>query len=121
MGVIDNAKEIADLVKKVGDIDLYRKIVALESEILDLTREKRQLEEKVSNLEQSLAFKEKLVFKEPLYWLEGDGTPYCPGCWVEKRQAVHLMYRYNYKVDEQWDCPICKFEYLVYSDRKEKQ
>ena len=26
MGIIDQAKELADLIKKVGDIELYRRI-----------------------------------------------------------------------------------------------
>ncbi len=43
MGITDNAEEIADLIKKVGDIELYRKIVELEGEIVDLTRQKRSL------------------------------------------------------------------------------
>jgi hypothetical protein len=36
MGIIENAKDIADLIKKAGDIELYRKICALEGEIIDL-------------------------------------------------------------------------------------
>ncbi len=34
MGVVDHAKEIADLIKKYNDQDLYERIVALREEIL---------------------------------------------------------------------------------------
>ena len=34
MGIIDNAKEVADLIKKIGDVDLYKKIVDLQSQIV---------------------------------------------------------------------------------------
>ena len=35
MSIIDNAKEVATLIKKIGDVDLYRKIGELEGEIID--------------------------------------------------------------------------------------
>jgi hypothetical protein len=43
MGVIDDVKEVGDLIKKYNDIELNRKIVNLEGEVLDLTRDKRRL------------------------------------------------------------------------------
>src|SRR5258708_28116744 len=95
MGVIENAKEIADLVKKIGDIELYRKIIALESEVMDLTREKRQLEHKVEELERALVMRQKLVFKEPFYLAEGDNTPFCASCWEGKQQAVHVVKQWS--------------------------
>jgi len=39
MGIIDNAKELADLLKAAGNTELYRKIVELEGEIIELTRQ----------------------------------------------------------------------------------
>lgn len=54
MSVIDNIKEIAGLIKKVGDIELYRKIIELEGELIELTREKRNLEERVADLGKQL-------------------------------------------------------------------
>lgn len=81
MGILDNAKEIADLIKKVGDVDLYRKIVELEGEIVELTRQKRALEERVAELTDALAFKSHLTYREPFYFADGDEVPYCPKCW----------------------------------------
>ena len=50
MGIIDSAKEIADLIKQVGDMELYRKIVELEGEIIELTRKARGYEEEIEKL-----------------------------------------------------------------------
>jgi hypothetical protein len=47
MGVVENMKDVADLIKKIGDIELNRKILTLENEVLDLSREKRRLENQV--------------------------------------------------------------------------
>src|SRR5437667_557533 len=60
MGILDSAKEIADLVKKIGDIELYRKIVELEGQLIELTREKREFEERCDRFEKQLAFSKTL-------------------------------------------------------------
>jgi hypothetical protein len=40
MGAVENVKEVADLIKKFNDIDLNRRILNLENEVLDLSRDK---------------------------------------------------------------------------------
>jgi hypothetical protein len=90
MSIINNAKEIADLIKKVGDAELYRKIVELEGEIVDLTREKREAETEVERLREGLYTKGKMTFKRRFYFMEDDPIPYCPKCWEVDRIAVHL-------------------------------
>jgi hypothetical protein len=89
MGVVENMKDVADLVKKFNDIDLNRRILDLENEVLDLARAKRRGEERIEALERTLKFKGSLAFKEPFYWLNGDNVPFCPNCW-EKEHEVRL-------------------------------
>jgi len=113
MGVIENMKEVADLVKKVGDIDLNRKLVNLEGEVLDLTRDKRRLESKVEELEGILRLRKSLTFSEPFYAAERDEVPYCPSCWESKDKAVHLVVAFNTTTEGRWDCPSCKHIYLI--------
>jgi hypothetical protein len=117
MGVIENMKEVADLVQKIGDIDLNRKLVNLEGEVLTLTREKRHLEVKVEELERVVKLKKSLAFREPFYYLEGDKTPYCPGCWEDKQASVHLTYIGDYDSTLDWMCPVCKHRYEVHKNR----
>lgn len=91
MSIIDNAKEVALLVQKLGDIDLYRKIVELEGEIIELTREKRQLEEKPVDIQRSQEIIQKLHFDSPFYATE-DGTElYCARCVESDYRAVHVV------------------------------
>jgi chaperonin cofactor prefoldin len=54
MGVVENMKDVSDLVKKFNDIELNRRILTLENEVLDLSRDKRRAEEKVEELERTL-------------------------------------------------------------------
>lgn len=111
MDVVQNMKEVADLVKKFNDIELNRRILNLENEVLDLSRDKRRAGEKVEELERALKFKGELQFRDPYYWREGDPTPYCPACWDTKRMAAHIV---RIKDPVRYDtvqCPSCKHVY----------
>jgi len=107
MSIINNAKEIADLVKKLGDIELYRKIVELEGEIIELTREKNALTEKNQELIMALKISSDMVFKSPFYYLLDDPVPYCPKCWEVDRTAVHLINNDTMEGQKQFICPNC--------------
>ena len=114
MGVVENMKDVADLIKKLGDIDLNRRILKLEEEVLDLSREKRRGEEKIEELERSLKFKGELKFKEPFYWLGDDQVPYCGKCWEHERTAVHVVYSHQNSAGQYWNCPNCKTHYTTH-------
>jgi hypothetical protein len=109
MGVIENMKELADLIKKAGDIELYRKIVESEGEVIGLTRENRRLNERVGQLEGLVALQKRMIFRAPFYFQDGDQTPYCPRCWEASKCAVHLLLISG----SRWDCPNCKQMFLV--------
>jgi hypothetical protein len=120
MSILNNAKELAELIKKIGDIDLYRKIVELEGEILELTRQKREVDDKVEKLLDALSFKERLTFKSPVYFAAGDSTPYCPKCWEGQKLASHLAPPNVMKV-LMWACPQCKAEFQIQPDPRHAQ
>ena len=111
MGVLDEMKEIGDLIKKAGDIDLYRRIVKLEGEVIDLTRDKRRADEKIEELERNLNMQKELVFRKPFFYLGGDPAPFCPGCWDAKKKAIHLVNRHVSGFGMQMVCPVCSNHY----------
>ncbi len=112
MSVVESMKDVAELVKKFNDIELNRHILNLENEVLDLSRDKRRLEEKVEELERTLRLRRELHFFEPFYWAKGDATPYCPSCWEAKTSAVHLLFGHDSTDGSSaWKCPSCKHEY----------
>lgn len=114
MGIVENIKDAADLAKKVGDIELYRKIVELEGEVIELTREKRQGEHKIEELEQKLSLRSKMTRKTPFYFQEGDSDPFCPRCFEKDHVAVHLFLGLNGEDAKRWDCLDCKRQFLIY-------
>jgi hypothetical protein len=111
MGAVENVKEIADLIGKFHDIELNRRILKLEEEVLDLSREKRRAEEKLEELERTLKFKGELVFKEPFYWLGTDQTPYCPVCWESEHKAVHVHFNNSHNAIQYWVCLNCEAQF----------
>jgi len=115
MGVVENMKDVADLVRKFNDIELNLRILALEAEVMDLSREKRHVEEKVEGLERALEFQGKLTFDAPFCWLEGDPAPYCAACWEDKHKAVHVVLASEDQRHARLDCPICRHQYLLQS------
>jgi hypothetical protein len=111
MSIVSNAKEIADIVKKLGDIELYRKIVELEGEIIELTRANHSLEVRVQELTSTLAVSQNLTFKEPFYYAEGDPVPFCPKCWEGERKAIHLVNGGSFEGETKFECVPCKHVY----------
>jgi len=109
MGIIDNVKEIADLIKKLNDVDLYRKIVGLEGEILDLTRQNRQFQQEVEELQATVDIQHKLEFRAPFYWVEGDKTPYCAKCWESQKKAIHMFFVGVDDASNVFRCSLCEF------------
>ena len=113
MSIVDNAKEIASLVKKIGDVELYRKIVELEGEIIELTRTNRELEDNLSNLSRSQDIIETLKFDSPFYISENGDELYCARCIESEQIAIHLADTGNKNLRRSiWECPQCKSQYV---------
>lgn len=91
MDIVQNAKELAALIKKLGDIELERRTLSLQSEILELTSELLELKKVNAEMKQRLELSIKLTFKAPLYYADGDPTPFCPICWEQHGKAIHTI------------------------------
>ncbi|OGV32558.1 MAG: hypothetical protein A2020_14760 [Lentisphaerae bacterium GWF2_45_14] len=108
MSIIDNAREIADLVKKLDNVELYRRIAKLEEEIIDLSRAKREADCEVQKLREQIEKRQKLEFRAPYYFAPGDTQPYCPKCWEAENISVHLQGPTLFNGRPQYQCPNCK-------------
>ena len=113
MSIIDNAKEIADLVKKVGDIDLYRKIVELQAEVVQLSTRNFELEKKAKDLEDDLHRKQSLAHVRLIYYADDDPIPFCPRCWEIDNKLIHLFgpVKVTDPAVQFWQCLVCHYDY----------
>ncbi|MGC8773767.1 MAG: hypothetical protein ACP5R6_00690 [Chlorobaculum sp.] len=95
MGIIDNAMEVADLVKKYNDLDLYQKIVDLQDEIFQLREENLSLRNRLKELEFVKDVSSRLRRDGNVYRLkefdDSESGPYCMTCWDADRKLVNLI------------------------------
>jgi hypothetical protein len=107
MGVLDTAKDLVEVIRKIDNIELYKKVLDLQTEVLKLFEENSKLKETVKSLEDTLAVKETLVHDQNAYWIPiDDGTrrnlrdgPFCAHCWDNDRKLVRLHHG-----DVSWWC-----------------
>jgi hypothetical protein len=111
MGAAEYVKDVAEFVKKFNDIELNRRILKLEEEVIDLTRDKRRADDRVEELERALKLSKELVFKDPYYRVEGEPGLFCPACWDTKRIAARVVTVTHPVVGDQKVCPSCKHIY----------
>ena len=94
MSIISNAKEIADLVKKYNDQELYQKLVSLREEILEIREENVSLKEEVKTLKEAQKISVTLIRKDNYYIKEGDIDRkegiFCMSCWDYDNKLVNL-------------------------------
>lgn len=104
MGLLDNAKEAVQLVQKIDNIELYRKILDLQADALKMVEENATLKNQIKSLEEKLKIKDSLTFENNDYWIKReDGSkdgPFCTHCWDREQKLVRL----NLRGDEVWSC-----------------
>lgn len=111
MGFVDKIIETAKLAQRIDNIELYRKILDLQAEALDLVEQIRQKDEVIKDLQEKLAIQGQMKYEAPFYWrIDGDARdgPYCQQCWDNNRKVIRLQGDRH----GAWDCPTCKSTYF---------
>jgi hypothetical protein len=111
MDILERVKDIAGLVKKYNDQELYQHIVDLREQILGLREENLQLRERNNALETTANIQEELVRDGNLYFRKDDPKkehPYCVPCWDYDRKLIGLLNARNKLTGEAgYECRIC--------------
>jgi regulator of replication initiation timing len=113
MGILDSAKDVAKAVQEINNLELYKRVLDLHSDIIELVEANNLLRTENKDLKATLELREKMVFKEPFYYQDGDQTPFCPACWETKNTPVHVTFIFDNRENTRWDCPSCKHGYLI--------
>ena len=112
LNIIDHAKELAELIKKYNDQDLYERIVSLREEILGLKEDNLSMKEQLKTLGETQTIQSKLLRKGNYYVLEddpeGSHNIYCLACWDHDRKLISLYRGHPYKGQGTISCNICK-------------
>ncbi|MBL7152395.1 MAG: hypothetical protein ISS79_01665 [Phycisphaerae bacterium] len=115
MGIVENAKEAVKLVQQIDNVELYRKILDLQSEAMDLTEQLQQRDEKIRFLEEALRLKGKMIPIRSAYYLTDDAGeivdgPFCTKCFDVDHVQCRLVRTGNY-YHELVHCLKCKIEF----------
>ena len=123
MGLYEGIKDAIGIAQKADNIELYRQLLDLgaqalemQAEIARLTAENEELR-KAKDIESDIEY-----YIDAFVTRKSDEKPikYCAACWVDKKKLVPLQ-------DIQWknyDCPLCKTRVIdmrTWEHRKEEE
>lgn len=96
MGIIENAKDAVKLVQKIDNIELYRKILDLQSEAIELIEQSKLKDERITKLKNALRAKGKMVCKDSAYYLTDDkgeiiDGPFCTKCFDTDQDTIRIV------------------------------
>lgn len=90
---METVKGVSNLVKEIGDIELNRKIIDLQTEVYELIEENHRLKAMNEELLNVKKIEGNLIFKSNVYYLK-NGTeekgPYCSTCWDKDKKLINM-------------------------------
>lgn len=104
MGMYDAIKDGINVVKASDNIELVKSFMEIQSGYWEMQEELKRTKEEVKNLKEQLELKDKIVFRDNMYYINnetGDDGPFCSKCYDEKKKLVRMHLRENWYV-----CPI---------------
>ena len=107
MGLYEGIKDIAGLVQKADNIDLYRKLLDLGAQALDMQKEIMELRQLNKELKEEIN-QERIIIrhKDGLYvTLEEDtqNIHYCSTCWGKDKKLIQLTTEDRcYECEKSW-------------------
>lgn len=113
MSILENAKQIADAVHEIQNLELYKRVLDLHSDIIGLVEQNNKLRDENKALKETVTLAKKMEHKPPFFYQEGDPHPFCPACWEGDKKAVHLIYSHEEETCIRWDCRTCKQTFLI--------
>ena len=107
MSLYDGIKDVARVVQKADNIELYQKLLDLSSQALDMQAEIERLNAENRQLRNNLAVQVQIIrHDEPYLTLEGKPIEemYCATCYGKDGKLIQVRKLYN----GSFECPLCK-------------
>ena len=107
MSLYDGIKDVAKVIQKADNIDLYRQLLDLGAQALDMQAEIERLTKEIKELREAQELKTKVIrHDEPFITLEGhpDKEMYCSTCYAKERVLIQVQDFHN----GFFRCPNCK-------------
>ena len=116
MGLIEDAKDAVRLVQQLDNMELYRKILDLQSEAMELIEKLREKDDTIDKLKNALSLKGKLICEHSAYWLKNDKDeivdgPFCTRCFDIENVQCRFVKGPPEKPYHVVQCPNCKVQF----------
>lgn len=100
MNIIDTVKEVVSIAQKIDNIELYKQILSLQSDVLKLVDENTKLKQEIATFKETAKIKAALRFQNGEYFQkkedDSEDGPFCQICWdVDQRLARLIPDRYR--------------------------
>ena len=101
------------LVQQIDNIDLYRRILDLQGEAIELTEELKKKDEIIAQLKDALDLKGKFIYKDSAYYITDENDkiidgPFCAKCFDVDHVKCRLVADNK---EPQILCPNCKVSF----------
>ncbi|MBQ7710776.1 MAG: hypothetical protein IJT39_03005 [Bacteroidales bacterium] len=122
MSLYEGLKDVAKVVQQADNVELYRQLIDLCEQALDLQAKIRELTEENAELKKKHNLEERIQRHKELYiTLEGEDCDifFCSHCWDNDRKLIQLEKSYGESTCPQchWSCIYDKIEYEKYKQR----
>lgn len=109
MGLYEGIKDVANVIQKADNIELYGKLLDLSAQALELQKENTRLEDENNKLRKQEDLTQRIIRHSETYiTLKDDNAKimYCSCCWDSSNKLIQLK-KYEYG---DYSCLICKNE-----------
>lgn len=106
MKLYDGIKDVANIIQKADNVDLYKKLIDLSAQALDLQDENTKLIEEINKLKYKEDIRSKICrHKETYVTIKDDenNIMYCACCWDADDKLIQV----NTHDDCEYVCPHC--------------
>ena len=121
MGLYEGIKDIANIAQKADNIELYKQLLDLGAQALDMQNQIRALKEENAELKKNKDIEQDIEYYVDSYITKkSDQKPikYCAACWADKKKIVPIQKNR----ERVYLCPLCNAKIIEtdsFSPRKD--
>ena len=111
MGFYDAFKDVLNMAQKADNIDLYRQLLDLSAQALEMQEEITRLKAENKELKSQKNIEDDIeYYVDPFITRKSDEKPikYCAACWADKKKLLPLQ---DFGGND-YRCPFCKFKIM---------
>ena len=107
MGLYEGIKDVAKIVQQADNVDLYRRLIELSAQALDMQNMINKLSEENAILKKKQDIEERIQRHSELYLTlkNEDSILYCSHCWDNERKLIQVS-----TLNGLYQCPHCNLK-----------